>query len=82
MAPVDEYPEEMWNDMLSVMLTAPFLLTKRFVPAMKQKRETLHAPCRERSGKGVQRTLRTLQTSKLEGFPAEFCLSTTYDVAS
>lgn len=35
--PVDEYPEEVWNMMLQVLLTAPFQLTKYCLPGMKQK---------------------------------------------
>ena len=34
--PLDEFPEEMWNTMLSVMLTSPFLLTKYCWPYMKK----------------------------------------------
>lgn len=34
-APIDEFPEDVWNRMMSVMLTAPFLLTKYVWPAMK-----------------------------------------------
>lgn len=34
-APVDEFPEDVWDHMLAVMLTAPFLLTRYLWPAMK-----------------------------------------------
>ena len=34
-APIDEFPEEKWNFIINLMLTAPFLLTKYFWPAMK-----------------------------------------------
>ena len=33
-SPIDELSEEAWDRLLSVMLTAPFLLTKGFLPAM------------------------------------------------
>lgn len=33
-SPVDEFPEEMWDLLLAVMLTAPFLLTKALLPGM------------------------------------------------
>jgi len=36
--PVDEFPEETWNLMLQVLLTAPFQLIKYTLPTMKQKR--------------------------------------------
>ncbi|XP_013414435.1 uncharacterized protein LOC106176548 [Lingula anatina] len=34
---VEEYPEEKWDDMVAVMLSAPFHLCKRFIPLMKRK---------------------------------------------
>jgi 3-hydroxybutyrate dehydrogenase len=34
--PVEDFPEETWNTMISVMLTSPFLLTKYSWPHMKQ----------------------------------------------
>jgi 3-hydroxybutyrate dehydrogenase len=34
-APVDEFPEEIWNRMLQLLLTTPFQLTKYLLPAMK-----------------------------------------------
>jgi 3-hydroxybutyrate dehydrogenase len=34
-APIDEFPEEIWGTMLSLMLTAPFILTKLVWPLMK-----------------------------------------------
>lgn len=36
--PVDEYPEETWNMMLQVLLTAPFQLIKYTLPGMKARR--------------------------------------------
>uniref|UniRef100_A0A8B8A5Z5 3-oxoacyl-[acyl-carrier-protein] reductase n=1 Tax=Crassostrea virginica TaxID=6565 RepID=A0A8B8A5Z5_CRAVI len=36
-APVDEMPLEKWNDLMQVNLTAPFMLSKHVVPAMKKK---------------------------------------------
>ena len=39
MAPVDEMPLEKWNDLMQVNLTAPFMLSKHVVPAMKKKGE-------------------------------------------
>jgi 3-hydroxybutyrate dehydrogenase len=36
-APVEEFPEERWSQMLQVMLTAPFQLTKYLLPGMKQR---------------------------------------------
>jgi 3-hydroxybutyrate dehydrogenase len=37
-APIEEFPEDVWNNMLAVMLTAPFLLTKAVWPHMKAQR--------------------------------------------
>jgi 3-hydroxybutyrate dehydrogenase len=37
-APIEEFPDDVWNDMLAVMLTAPFLLTKAVWPHMKAQR--------------------------------------------
>lgn len=34
-APIDEFDETVWDQMLAVMLTAPFLLTRYLWPAMK-----------------------------------------------
>ncbi|MEX1021074.1 MAG: 3-hydroxybutyrate dehydrogenase [Litorilinea sp.] len=34
-AAIDEFPEDVWDHMLAVMLTAPFLLTRYLWPAMK-----------------------------------------------
>jgi 3-hydroxybutyrate dehydrogenase len=36
-APVDEFPEERWMQMLQVMLTAPFQLIKYLLPSMKTR---------------------------------------------
>jgi len=36
--PVDEYPEETWNMMLQVLLTAPFQLIKYTLPGMKARK--------------------------------------------
>ena len=35
-APVEEFPEDVWIQMIHVMLIAPFQLTRALVPAMKQ----------------------------------------------
>jgi 3-hydroxybutyrate dehydrogenase len=37
-APIEEFPEEQWDRMLALMLTAPFLLTRYCWPAMKKQR--------------------------------------------
>ncbi|ESO98918.1 hypothetical protein LOTGIDRAFT_113742 [Lottia gigantea] len=34
---IDEYPNSVWNNMIAISLTAPFLLTKHFIPKMKEK---------------------------------------------
>jgi 3-hydroxybutyrate dehydrogenase len=36
--PLDEFPEDTWDKMIAVMLTAPFLLTRYAWPAMKAQR--------------------------------------------
>lgn len=36
-APIDEFPEDKWDFMISLMLTAPFLLTKYVWPSMKKQ---------------------------------------------
>ncbi len=36
-APLEEFPLEAWQQMLGLMLTAPFLLTKAFLPGMKER---------------------------------------------
>ncbi|ESO97895.1 hypothetical protein LOTGIDRAFT_209094 [Lottia gigantea] len=36
-SPVESFPAEKWNLLLSIMLTAPFLLTQRCIPTMKSK---------------------------------------------
>lgn len=33
-SPVDDFPEERWDSLLAVMLTAPFLLIRALIPAM------------------------------------------------
>jgi 3-hydroxybutyrate dehydrogenase len=33
-SPIDEFPDDAWDRLLAVMLTAPFLLAKGFLPAM------------------------------------------------
>jgi NAD(P)-dependent dehydrogenase (short-subunit alcohol dehydrogenase family) len=38
---VDEYPDDKWNELIAVMLSAPFHLIKRFLPAMKKKGSTV-----------------------------------------
>ena len=40
-APIEDFPLEKWNSMVSVMLTAPFLLTKYLLPKMKEKGESI-----------------------------------------
>ncbi len=37
-SPLEDFPEAVWEKMLQVMLTAPFLLTKYVLPGMKQRR--------------------------------------------
>lgn len=36
-SPLEDFPEAVWEKMLQVMLTAPFLLTKYVLPGMKQR---------------------------------------------
>lgn len=36
-SPVEEFPDEEWERMLRIMLTAPFLLTKRLLPGMAER---------------------------------------------
>ncbi len=37
-APIEDFPEEQWERMIALMLTAPFLLTRYCWPAMKQQK--------------------------------------------
>jgi 3-hydroxybutyrate dehydrogenase len=37
-APIEEFPEEQWERMIALMLTAPFLLTRYCWPAMKRQK--------------------------------------------
>jgi 3-hydroxybutyrate dehydrogenase len=37
-SPIEEFPEEQWERMLALMLTAPFLLTRYCWPAMKKQK--------------------------------------------
>ena len=37
-APIEEFPEEQWERMIGLMLTAPFLLTRYCWPAMKRQK--------------------------------------------
>lgn len=37
-SPIEDFPEDMWEKMQAVMLTAPFLLTRYCWPAMKQQK--------------------------------------------
>lgn len=37
-SPLEDFPEQKWDEMLSVMLTAPFLLTKQVWPFMKKQK--------------------------------------------
>lgn len=36
--PIEHFPIEMWHKMIHVMLTAPFILIRELIPAMKQER--------------------------------------------
>ena len=36
-SPIEDFPEEKWQFMMDLMLTAPFLLTKYVWPYMKEK---------------------------------------------
>ncbi|MBT4498520.1 MAG: 3-hydroxybutyrate dehydrogenase [Gemmatimonadetes bacterium] len=36
-SPLDEFPEDTWDDMIGVMLTAPFLLTRYVWPHMRER---------------------------------------------
>lgn len=36
MAPVDEFPLDKWNQLISIMLTGTFLCSKKVIPAMKK----------------------------------------------
>ncbi len=36
-SPIEDFPEDKWNFMISLMLTAPFLLTKYVWPYMKKQ---------------------------------------------
>ncbi len=33
-APIEEFPEAKWRQIIDIMLTAPFLLTKAYLPSM------------------------------------------------
>jgi len=37
-APIEDFPEDQWDRMLALMLTAPFLLTRSLWPAMKKQK--------------------------------------------
>ncbi|MEA4988432.1 MAG: 3-hydroxybutyrate dehydrogenase [Anaerovorax sp.] len=37
-SPIEEFPEDKWDFMISLMLTAPFLLTKYVWPSMKEQK--------------------------------------------
>lgn len=37
-APITEFPEEKWRQIIEIMLTAPFLLTKAVLPGMYERR--------------------------------------------
>lgn len=37
-SPIEEFPEDQWEKMISLMLTAPFLLTRYCWPAMKKQK--------------------------------------------
>ena len=36
-SPIEAFPDEEWERMLRIMLTAPFLLTKRLLPGMAER---------------------------------------------
>ena len=36
-SPIEDFPEDQWERMIALMLTAPFLLTRYFWPAMKKQ---------------------------------------------
>lgn len=36
-SPIDRFPEDSWDRLIAVMLTAPFLLTKGFLPGMYER---------------------------------------------
>ncbi|XP_041358969.1 D-beta-hydroxybutyrate dehydrogenase-like isoform X2 [Gigantopelta aegis] len=35
--PIDKYPLDMWNDMMTITVTASFMLIKHFLPKMKER---------------------------------------------
>lgn len=35
-SPIEDFPEDTWDEMLSILLTAPFLLTRYVWPSMKK----------------------------------------------
>ena len=37
-SPIEDFPEDQWERMIALMLTAPFLLTRYFWPAMKKQK--------------------------------------------
>ncbi|MGQ0511855.1 MAG: 3-hydroxybutyrate dehydrogenase [Betaproteobacteria bacterium] len=37
-SPIEDFPEDQWDRMIALMLTAPFLLTRYLWPAMKQQK--------------------------------------------
>jgi 3-hydroxybutyrate dehydrogenase len=38
MSPVEDFPEEIWAQLVQVLLVAPFQLTKHLIPGMKQRK--------------------------------------------
>jgi 3-hydroxybutyrate dehydrogenase len=37
LSPIEEFPEERWDQLVAVMLTAPFLLIRQLIPAMYER---------------------------------------------
>jgi NAD(P)-dependent dehydrogenase (short-subunit alcohol dehydrogenase family) len=44
LGPIEFIPDDQWDNTIAVMLTAPFQLTKRCLPAMKKKGNILLKP--------------------------------------
>ena len=38
LAPIDEFPVEKWNQLISILLTGTFLCSKAVIPVMKEKK--------------------------------------------
>ena len=37
MCNIEDYPDEKWEDMMAITVTAPFRFIKHFIPAMKNR---------------------------------------------